>query len=81
MVWDSHIGLKQKKLDISKTIQRKKFETWHMLSTPCGAYMVKIMSSVKWYSRHNWLNQNPYQKYLKLHISDLRPDASEEFNL
>ena len=40
-----------------------------------------IMSSVNWYSSHNWLNQNPYLKNLKLHISDLQPNVNEEFNL
>ena len=83
MIWLPY-WIKVKILDIilSETAQWKKVETWHTSSAPHWVYKVITMTSlVKWYSSHNWLNLNPYPKNLKLHISDLRPDASEELNL
>ena len=38
-------------------------------------------NKLKWYFSHNWSNQNPCPKNLKLQIADLRPDVSEELNL
>ena len=69
---------------ISQTARWKK--NWNvayrMSSTSYGVYrVIRMMSSVKWYSRHYWLNQNPYTKNnLTFYRSDLRPGLSEELN-